>query len=459
MQYDVIVIGGGPGGAAAARALAAGGRSVAIVEDRQWGGTCLNRGCIPTKMLLGAVAPAEMAHAQERLRVLKAEINVDFTALQTRVKRFVNGSSQAVGKGMAGMGISLMQGRGELLGEGRVKVTGADGESVIEGADIILACGSENTAFPGMEPDGDCVLDSTGILELAAVPESLLVIGAGAIGLELGHFYSAMGSKVTIVEGAAHIAPLEDADIADELRKQLKKRGIICVEGVFAKSLATVNGQAQLTMADGRVLTAARALVAVGRKPNTAGLGCEAAGITLNRRGFIETDEHLQACPHVYAVGDVNGRVLLAHAAEHQARFVAARLLGRIGGPYEQGPVPSCYYGLEIMRVGETAASLLAQGKRNVTVSTAPMTLNPIAQSWGTTQGFVKAVWDDGTLAGLAAIGCHVSHLVSVAQMLVQNDCNAERVHELMIAHPTLDEILIAAVTSPQKAAGQAPAV
>ena len=452
MSYDCLVIGAGPGGIAAAKALAKAGRKTAVIEDAQWGGTCLNRGCIPTKMLLGATASVELAHAQERVRVSKGAAEVDFTALRTRIDRFLKGSSQAVGKAMKEMGIDLVQGRGSLLSANKVLVEAPDGTKELEAADIILATGSSNSSFPALTPDGDAVLDSTGLLQLASIPQSLIVVGAGAIGLELGHFYSCMGTKVTIVEGASHIAPLEDADIADELRKILKKAGTACIEGVFAKSLTTEDGQAKLVMADGRELTAEKALVATGRKPNTAGLGCEKAGITLNKPGYIVTNDYLEACPHVYAVGDVNGRVLLAHAAEHQARYAAARILGKTDAPYVQGPVPSCYYGLEIMHIGESVASLQKQGKTNIFVSKVPMSLNPIAQSHAATGGFVKAVWDGDTLAGMSAIGHDVSHLVSLAQMFILTRQTPETIGSLMIAHPTLDEILVAAILAPKTA-------
>lgn len=368
MSYDVIIIGGGPGGTRAAALLAAAGKRVALIEDRHWGGTCLNCGCIPTKMLLGAAAPSELIQAQQRLRVLKGESSVDFAALQNRIRRFLKGSSQTLARNLTAQGVTLLEGRGTCLGEGRVQVKTADGEHEIQGTDIILSCGSRNAVFPGLAPDGDCVLDSTGLLELDEIPESLIVVGAGAIGLELGHFFGSQGSKVTIVEAAPHVAPLEDTDIADELRKILTKSGKTCLEGVRAQALVTKDGRAELTLADGRVLTAAKALVAVGRTPNSDGLGCEAAGCPLNRRGYVQTDEYLQAAPHVHAIGDINGRVLLAHAAEHQAHYVARRLLGQEDGPYVPGPVPSCYYGLEIMRVGDTAAALLARGK-SVSVS------------------------------------------------------------------------------------------
>ena len=449
MNHDVIIIGGGPGGAKAAALLAAAGKNVALIEDTHWGGTCLNCGCIPTKMLLGATTPAELLHAQERLRVLKGESVVDFPALQNRIRRFLKGSSQTLARGLAGQGVTLLEGRGVCLGDGRVQVKTADGEQELRGTDIILACGSSNAAFPGLTPDGDCVLDSTGLLNLDAVPESLIVVGAGAIGLELGHFFGSLGTRITIVEAAPHIAPLEDADIVDELRKVLAKSGKTCIEGVRAQSLITRDGQAELTLEDGRVLTAAKALVAVGRKPNTRELGAEAAGCVLDRRGYVQTDDNLEAAPHVYAVGDVNGRILLAHAAEHQARHVARRILGQASGPYVAGPVPSCYYGLEIMRVGDTARTLLAQGKK-VSVSRVPLSLNPIAQAGGLANGFVKAVWDGERLAGMAAIGHGVAHLVTVAQLLIMQGATPDTLHAVMFAHPTLDEIIPAAIAAPR---------
>ena len=447
MSYDVIIIGGGPGGTRAAALLAAAGKRVALIEDRHWGGTCLNCGCIPTKLLLGAAAPSELIQAQQRLRVLKGESSVDFAALQNRIRRFLKGSSQTLARNLTAQGVTLLEGRGTCLGEGRVQVKTADGEHEIQGTDIILSCGSRNAVFPGLAPDGDCVLDSTGLLELDEIPESLIVVGAGAIGLELGHFFGSQGSKVTIVEAAPHVAPLEDTDIADELRKILTKSGKTCLEGVRAQALVTKDGRAELTLADGRVLTAAKALVAVGRTPNSDGLGCEAAGCPLNRRGYVQTDEYLQAAPHVHAIGDINGRVLLAHAAEHQAHYVARRLLGQEDGPYVPGPVPSCYYGLEIMRVGDTAAALLARGK-SVSVSQVPLSLNPIAQAGGLTGGFVKAVWDGDRLAGMAAIGHGVSHLVTVAQLLVMQGATPDNLHRIMFAHPTLDEIIPAAIAA-----------
>ena len=381
--FDVVIIGGGPGGAAAAKELASAGKSVAIIENAHWGGTCLNCGCIPTKMLLGATSCGAQLRAQKRLKTLSGDVAVDYAALQTRIGRFLKGSSQTLAKSLAGLGVTLLEGVGTVLGKGQVAFT-APGEAprTLSCSHIILACGSSSASFPGLTPDHDCVLDSTDLLQIPAIPESLVIVGAGAIGLEMADFFAAMGSKVTVVEAAPHIAPLEDADIAKEMLRAVSKNGIECLEGVKASSLRTVDGHAELTLEDGRVIAAAKALVAVGRRPNTAGLDAEKAGCSLNRRGYVEVNENLEAAPDVYAVGDVNGVTLLAHAAEHQAAYVARRICGREQGAYVPGPVPSCIYGsVELMRVGDTATALLAQGKA-VEVSQAPLTINPIAQAY-----------------------------------------------------------------------------
>lgn len=450
-NFDVVIIGGGPGGAAAARELASASKSVAIIEKEHWGGTCLNCGCIPTKMLLGATACGAQLRAHKRLKTLSGDIAVDYKALQTRIGRFLRGSSQALAKSLASLGVTLLEGTGTLLRKGQVRFDAADGtQRILTCADIVLACGSSSAAFPGLTPDHDCVLDSTDLLQVADIPESLVIVGAGAIGLEMADFFAAMGSRVTVVEAAPHIAPLEDADIAKEMLRAVSKNGIECLEGTKAASLKTVDGHAALTLEDGRVITAAKALVAVGRMPNTTGLHAEKAACRLNRRGFIEVDAFLETAPNVYAVGDVNGMTLLAHAAEHQAAYVARRICGRAQTPYTPGPVPSCIYGsVELMRAGATAGELLKAG-RPVEVSQVPLSLNPIAQAYAGTAGMVKAVWSEGRLMGIAAVGHGVSHLITVAQLLIREGGTPDRLHEIMFAHPTLDEIIPAALRAPR---------
>lgn len=450
-SFDVIVLGGGPGGTASARTLAEAGKKVALVEDTHLGGTCLNVGCIPTKFLLGATAPLGLLQGQKRFGTLSGELTVDFAALQKRKERFVKGSVQALTKSLQALGITLFSGRGVCEAPGRVKVEG--GESVVlRAGDIVIATGSHSASFPGLAPDNDAVLDSTMLLGLQEIPESLLIIGAGAIGIEFSDFFAAMGTKVTVVEGMPQLVPTEDADIAEELRKIMQKDGRTCLTGQKVDSVSTREGQAELRLADGQVLTAQKALIAVGRKANTDGLGIEALGGVLSPRGFAKVDESLQVAPNAYAVGDVNGLTLLAHAAEHQGEWVARRILGENSGSYISGPVPACVFGkTEIMRVGKNAKESLAAGGK-VFVSKAPFSVNPIAQAYAANAGFAKAVWEDEKLVGLAAIGHAAAHLITAAQLLVLEGYTRESLHRFMFAHPTLDEILKSAINAPREA-------
>ncbi len=455
-KFDVVIIGGGPGGVKAARVLAHGGASVSLVESAHWGGVCLNCGCIPTKMLLGATAPTGLLRGLERQRVAKGAIDIDYDALQKRIQRFTRGSAQTLAKGLEQAGVILFNGRGRCAGPHLVEILDADGavSATLEARHIILATGSRSAAFPGLSPDHESVLDSTDMLAIPAVPESLIVVGAGAIGLEMADFFNAMGCKVTIVEAASHIAPTEDADMGVEMQKLLGKAGITCICGVKASSLLTRDGQAVLTLEDGSELRAEKALVAVGRTPNTDSLCAEKAGCTLNPRGFVSVNEYLMAAPAVYAIGDVNGQTLLAHAAEHQGDYVARHILEKAPDPYASGPVPSCVYGsLEIMRVGMTERQALAEGGE-VMVSRAQLMSNAIAQAGGDACGFVKVIWRNGSIAGISALGHGVSHLVTVAQLLLIGQYCEERLHSFMFAHPTLDEILHSALEAPRQTIG-----
>ncbi len=451
-QFDAIVIGSGPGGIAASTTLAAGGKKVAVIESRQWGGTCLNRGCMPTKIMLGATAPAGLLHSHRELGVLDGDIRVDYAALHRRVDAFIKTSADIIENNMNALNITRIQGSAVCKDKGTLLVHGPDGDLTLSAPCIVLALGTESAAFPGLTPDGDAVLDSTAVLRLPEVPESLIVVGAGAIGMELGDFFDSLGTRVTIVEAASQLAPTEDTDIAEELRERVIASGRTCHTGVKARSLTTENGKAVLTLEDGTVLTAEKALVAVGRKPNiTEEFACEKLGCTRDRRGYIVVDEHLQAAEGVYAVGDVNGLTLLAHAARHQGVYVARRELGRTQAPYASGPVPSCIYGrTEVMRVGKTAKELAASGAE-VHVSRMPLKMNGITQANGDLSGFVKAVWNGSSLAGIAAVGNGVSHLVTAAQLLVADQYTPERMPELMVAHPTLDGVLPLVIQAPRE--------
>ena len=448
-KFDVIIIGGGPGGTAAARILAQAGKSVALVEESALGGVCLNCGCIPTKFFLAATAPLGSVHDHARFGSVTGELSVAFDALQKRKERFIKGSVSALAKSLQNFGVTIFSGKGIITGQGEVVIEGEVAAS-LHGTDIILATGSRSASFPGMVPDGECVLDSTMLLALEAVPKSLLVVGAGAIGVEFADFFAALGTEVTIIEGLPTLVPTEDADIGEELRKILQKSRK-CITGQKVSSLVSKNDQAELVLENGDVLTAAKALIAVGRRPNTENIGVDTLGGTLTARGFVAVDAMLQTAPHCYAIGDCNGLTLLAHAAEHQGEWVARHILGKEKGAYVSGPVPSCVFGhTEVMRVGKTAREAASSGGA-VFISKAPFSVNPIAQAHGASSGFVKAVWEGDILVGMAAVGHGAAHLVTLAQLLVLHNVTEESLHAFMFAHPTLDEIVKSALIAPKE--------
>ena len=447
-HFDIIVIGAGPGGYAAALLASQRGKTVAIVEKEHLGGTCLNWGCIPTKLYLGATAPIEGLHAQSRLRLCSGAISMDMSALKKRKGAFISATHKAMACCLEKHGVSLFRGAAELTGPATLQVGGEEPRELTFST-LVIATGSSANWFPGLEPDHERILDSTDLLDLDEAPESLAVIGAGAIGLEMADFWNRLGTRIHLVEAAPRIAPAEDEEIAQTLHGMLKRRKWDIVTGARVAGIVNEGDTVLTRLQDGTEIRTTRALVAVGRKPNTAGLGLGKADVTTAGPGWIATDDCLRAAPNIYAVGDVNGRTLLAHAAEHQGRYAVLHALGEAREPYSPGPMPGCIYGsIEVMRAGATAAELTAAGK-TVQVSRANLGANPISQAHGQAQGLVKAVWSDGVLQGVSAVGHGASHLVTLAEIMVRDGWTRETAHEHIFAHPTLDESLRDALTAP----------
>lgn len=457
--YDLVVLGGGPGGFDAAVEAAASGLKTALLEPAELGGTCLNRGCIPTKLWLGATSAIEELAAQAKARIAGGEVRVDFTALQAKKDRHIAATRKAMAQKLAALGVDLVPGRGRVAGPGQLEAVCADGVKPLGFKSLIVATGSRPAAFPGLAPDGARVVDSTGFLALSAMPKSLIVVGGGFIGLEMAQAAHRLGAHITIVDALPRLAGLEDPEVSATLETAFKRQGWDIRLGVKVAGVATRGESAVLTLAaesGGEELLAECALVAIGRRPNSAELGIESLGAELTGPGYIKTDEYLQACPGVYAVGDVNGRMLLAHAASHQAHYVVERLLDRPDAPrgaYVQGPVPSILYGSpEVMRVGLMAGEAKAGGEA-VFVSRAPLIQNAIAQAHAATLGFVKCVWRQGRLAGVTAVGADVSRLAVPASMAVAGGWTSHDAAGFMFPHPTLEESLKAALLADKEAA------
>jgi dihydrolipoamide dehydrogenase len=345
-------------------------------------------------------------------------------------------------------GIALVQGQAFLLDKNTVRIDGESGQTLTFET-LVIATGSSTNWFAGLEPDHERILDSTDLLDLDEAPESLAIIGAGAIGLEMADFWHRLGTTIHVIEAAPRIAPAEDEEIAQTFHGMLKRKKWNIVTGKRVAGLVNEDESVLVRLEDDAEIRVEKALVAVGRKPNTPGLGLENAGVTLTGAGWVTTDDFLRAAPNIYAIGDVNGRTLLAHAAEHQGRHAILHALGETAAPYAPGPIPGCIYGsIEVMRAGHTAAELTAQGK-TVTVTRANLGANPISQAHGQAQGLVKVAWVDGVVHGVTAVGHGASHLVTLAEIMVRDRWTAHTAHEHIFAHPTLDEALRDALIAP----------
>jgi len=440
--YDLAVIGAGPGGFKAALTGAGLGLRTVLVEKGEFGGTCLNTGCIPTKLFLGASASVHELHAQARLKIANGSIDIDLPALQNRKQKILAGHRKAMQSRLVGAGVTIVNGAARLESKTELVAESETSANEIAFKSLILATGSRPAVIPGMVPDQNIVLDSDGLLDLEEAPESLAVLGAGAVGLEMARFFSSLGTKIILVEALGRIAPFEDPEVSEALLKIFKREGWTLHVGKKAASLEVQDGKARLMLETGEEILAQKALTAFGRTPNTQGLGLENAGITLDKRGFIQTDANLCAQGKIFAIGDVNGQAMLAHAASDQARYVVRFIAGKEKGPYSPAPIPWCVYGApETLRVGQMAHDLKARGLP-AQVSKSPLAANPIAQAHAAPHGFVKAVWSDGKLVGITAVGFNVTHLATQAAIMVQQSWTKHNVKQLIFAHPTLDEAL-----------------
>ncbi|THB63495.1 MAG: 2-oxoglutarate dehydrogenase [Desulfovibrio sp.] len=457
LNCGVAIVGGGPGGVDAALACAGRGLDVLLVEERDLGGVCLNRGCIPTKLYLAAIAPLAELKAQAKYKLYPADTasastaGFSMPALLARKNRLITGLRQATAKRLMEAGVRVLQGRATLSSPTSLLVASEDGENEVAFNHAIIATGSHPAYPPGLEPDNNRVLGSTQLLDLEEAPERLLVIGAGAVGLELAGFFHALGTKVSIVEAQDRLAPVEDPDVSTLIERLLKREKYSLYIGSPGVNLARDEHEVRLTLASGEVVVAEKCLVALGRRANTANLGLDVLGVEPGNAGFLATDEYLRVSDAVLAIGDVNGRWLLAHAAQHQGEYAARFLAKETSEPYDAGPMPSCVYGpVESFRAGKSQAELTAQGGE-IAVSRENLPANPMAQAHGGSQGFVKVLWQDGRVAGITGAGHGVTAMASMASAIVASAWTGEQAQHFVFPHPGLDETLKQALLTPQE--------
>jgi dihydrolipoamide dehydrogenase len=450
----MVIIGSGPGGyVAAIRAGQLGLKTLIVEKDDKFGGTCLHVGCIPTKdLLLNAEVYDYFKNAKEYEIVCK-EFSIDWAAIQARktkvVTRLVKGIEFLFKKNK----VESIQGYGRLSGPGRITVTDAKGQTrEIQAQKIVLAMGSEAKTFPGFEPDGKTILTNKEILALKAVPRSMVIMGAGAVGVEFASIFHRFGTKVTILEMLPRAVPLEDEEISAELEKSFRRQGIaIETRAKVEKATKTANAVAvSYTRANGKpqAIEAETLLVAVGRSPNTQEVGLEKTRVKLER-GFLKVDEYMQTDePGVYAIGDiVASSPLLAHVASREGIVAVTHAAGKPVEPINYTQVPNCTYcEPEISSVGLTERQAREAGHK-VRVGKFPFAGNSKAGILGAREGFVKIVSDEtyGEILGVHMVGPRVTEMIAEAVVAMRLEGTVEDLAYAIHPHPTLTEAMMEA--------------
>ena len=454
--YDVVVIGGGPGGYSAAIRARQLGLKTALIEDAELGGTCLNWGCIPTKALLKQAEVYQLFLRAEEfgLRVDKPE--VDWDAVIGRSRQVAEQLSKGVAYLMQKNQVEVFAGRGRLTPSRQVAVEDADGEVVaeLEAANMVLATGARPKSIPGVEFDGERIIASREAMIVAKQPASLAIIGAGAIGVEFAYFYRAFGSKVLLLEALPQVLPREDEEIAAGLAESLTRQGIEVVTGARVEEVKKQKRGVALRYRVGEEEQRRRVdhvLVATGVQGNIEGLGLEALGIR-TRDGAIVVDERMQtSAKGIYAIGDVAGPPLLAHAAAQEGIMAVEFIAGRNRPAIDPNQVPNCIYCQpQVASVGLSESQACEAGY-DVKVGRFPFAASGKGQAAGETEGLVKLIFDAryGELLGGAILGAEATELIAELTLALRLEATYEELLATMHAHPTLSEAVM-------EAAGQA---
>ena len=449
--YDVAVLGSGPGGYVAAIKAAQLGLNVALIEKYpKFGGTCLHWGCIPTKALLYSAELYDKALKAKEFGILCPDVRFDFRLIKARKDKIVRKLATGTAFLMKKNRITTFLGKGSIAAPGTIRVDG-ETPAEVKSRSIVIATGSEAMLFPGLVADGKVILTNKEILDLEAVPHSLLVIGAGAVGIEFASIFARFGAEVTVVEMLARILPLEDKDISDELHKLLAKRKIQLLTGTRLEDLSVQDGRAVAAVqgpgGEARTLSADKALIAVGRRAVVEGIGLDAAGVGTSK-GRIPVGSHMETnVPGVFAIGDVVPTQQLAHVASHEGMLVMRHLAGEHTVPLNYDQVPNCTYcSPEVAGVGLTEEEARRRGHEVVT-SRFPFAAIGKASILGENDGFVKIVCEKkyNQILGVHMIGPHVTELVAAATAALGLEATAEDVSHIIHAHPTVSEAIMEA--------------
>jgi dihydrolipoamide dehydrogenase len=437
--YDIVILGGGSGGYACALRAAELGKRVALIEKGKVGGTCLHRGCIPTKALLHAAEVADLARESGNFGVRATLEGIDMAGVNAYKDKVVT----RLWKGLQGLissrHIDVIEGDGRLVSPTQVKV----GDAVIEGAHIVLATGSEARSLPGLAIDGERVITSDQALTLDRVPSSVVILGGGVIGVEFASVWRSFGAEVTIVEMLPHLLPLEEESSSKLLERALRRRGIGQKLGARFEGVKDSGSGVTVTLEGGATIDADLLLVAVGRGPVSAGLGYEQAGVAMER-GYVTVDGYCQTnVPTISAVGDLTPGPQLAHVGFAEGIMVAERLSGLKVTPIDYDGVPRVTYSdPEVASVGITSATAAARGIETTefTYDLAGNGKSQILQTQGAAK--VIAVAGGGPVLGVHLVGARVGELIAEGQLIYNWEATPSDVAQLIHPHPTQSEAL-----------------
>lgn len=453
-HFDVLVLGAGPGGYTAAVRSAQLGLTTAVVEERYWGGVCLNVGCIPSKALLRNAEMVQFVTKEANAYGIGVgdDIPVDYGPAYQRSRKVADGRVKGVNYLMKKNAIAQFDGRGTFTGDHSLTVTAADGGTeTITFGHCIIAAGATPRLLPGTQLSERVVTYESQILS-ETLPGSIVIAGAGAIGVEFGYVLRSYGVDVTIVEFLDRMVPLEDADVSKELAKQYRKLGIQVLTGTAVETIDDSGPRVKVTVNTGgerRVLETDKVLQAIGFAPNVQGYGLESAGVRLTERGAIDVDGRCRTnVPHIFAIGDVTAKLMLAHAAEAMGVIAAETIAGAETMELDYTMIPrATYCQPQVASFGWTEAQARERGF-DVRVATFPFTANGKAHGLGHPVGFVKVISDGthGELLGAHLIGPEVTELLPELTLAQQWDLTVHEVARNVHAHPTLGEAVKEAV-------------
>lgn len=443
-DFDLAVIGAGPGGLEAALRARELGLKTALIEKKDPGGTCLNTGCIPTKTLLASTRLLSQIRRASEYGLRVRQVQVAFADLMQRKEVIVSRLREAALNQIQKSGIEWIVGTAQFLGPLELSVQGASAHR-LRAASVIIATGSEPADLPSLKFDSSSILSSTDALNLKELPESLLIVGGGAVGVEFASFFHSMGVEVTLVEMLPRLLPAEDEDCARRLKALFERRGLRILTETKVQECLKGRGGLKVKLSSREILEAEKILVAVGRRPSTARLELEKAGVRLEKKGAIEVNEYLETTAKgVFAIGDVISSPQLAHVASYEGSLVVDNLSRKTKIRTDYRSIPSCIYSdPEVVSVGMVTSGQDAEAEDVLEVRI-PFAAVGKAQIEGETEGFLKlrAYKKDGRILGACAIGARVTELIPEITLAIRLQLKVKDLCDTVHAHPTEAEII-----------------